>query len=192
MNIRGKKGGRKSTDYPHGEDLPEIPFHRRRWFLIMLLCIPLAIAGLLALPLLFDEDIQSAGEILDGGEEFLGKRVVLEGYVIIEARLSGTDLGLLQLFAPEHIDVIFPPQAKCSFVSGDLARVWGKVMSAQQLFDYVEEHWDLSPQEVLLDFLPSEEERRVQELIHIILPDEYLEGVTPVVIWADTVVGVKQ
>jgi len=168
------------------------PFYKRPWFVIVLLCLPLLVAGLLALPLLFNREEQSVERILQSPKEYMGRYVQVEGYVIIEAKLCGTDLGLLQLYAPQHIDVIFPPQAKGSFIIGDLARVRGKVMSQEELFAYVRDKWGLSPQDVLLQFLPSNEEQKVKELIHITPPDEYLTDVTPLVIWADKVDWIEE
>jgi hypothetical protein len=168
------------------------PWQRRRWFLIALLCIPFLIIGILALPMLFKEHKLNTSEVIRDREKLLGKNVVVEGYVIIDAHLSGTDMGLLQLYGPEHIDVVFEQPLSGSYIVGDKAKVKGRLMSASELFDYVKERYGLSPQEVRLDFALSDEEKKVRELIHVTPPDEFLDGVTPQVIWAEEVSWVKE
>jgi len=168
------------------------PWHQRRWFLIALLCVPFLIVAIIALPLLLKEHKLTTSEVITEEEKLLGKNVVAEGYVIIEARLSGTDLGLLQLYGPEHIDVVFEVPLPGSYIVGDRAKVKGKLMKATELFDYVKERYGLSPEEVRLDFTLSEEEKRVRELIHITPPEEFLDKITPVVIWADEINWLKE
>lgn len=167
-------------------------WHQRRWFLIALLCLPFLIIAIIALPLLFKEHKLTTSEVITEEKKLQGKSVIVEGYVIIEARLSGTDMGLLQLYGPEHIDVVFELPLQGSYIVGDIAKVKGRLMSANELFDYVKERYGLSPEEVRLDFTLSEEEKRVRELIHITPPDEFLDKITPVVIWADEINWVKE